>query len=86
MTKVEIRCTCRRTPLLAVGGRDEKGSPFIQIKQMKSGTIMVHALVTDGTVKIQCRECNRWLRVKIRKDIQSKPDATPPELKHLQEL
>lgn len=81
MQKIEIRCTCRRTPLLAVGGRDEKGMPFVQIKQMKSGTTMVHALVTDGTVRIQCRECQRWLKVTIRKDIRSSQESLPPEFR-----
>lgn len=63
---IDIRCECRRRPLLAVAGRDDDGSPFIHIKAHKQKQVISEVVVTDGTAHIRCRSCNRWHRIVIR--------------------
>jgi hypothetical protein len=62
---VQVRCWCKRQPLLAVGGRDTKNRPFLQVKTIKSGQISVHVIIHEGSLSIQCRECLRWHKVNI---------------------
>jgi hypothetical protein len=81
MNNLEVRCTCRRSPLLAVCGRDEKENHFLQIKHMKGGHILMHIIVTSGDVRVQCRECFRWMRVKIIKTtIETSQEKLPESI------
>lgn len=80
--RVDIRCFCRRQPLLAVGGADTKNQPFIQIKAVKAGEAIIHAIIHSGSVSIQCRECKRWHKINIRTEIKRErpEDSLPDEL------
>jgi hypothetical protein len=80
---IEVRCTCRRCPLLAMCVRDGKGAYFVQIKQIKAGKITTHVLVTSGEARIQCRECFRWVLIKITKmdEVRTKQENLPEDLK-----
>jgi hypothetical protein len=59
-----IRCSfCVRRPLIATYGLDENRKPFIHIKVYKQKRIFANVVATGGPVHLQCRECNRWLRI-----------------------
>lgn len=75
----ELRCFCRRRPLLALCGRDTKtGEPFVHVKVFKQDRIFAEVVATEGTVSIRCRECLRWFRVKIvREKLSIKEEALP---------
>ena len=64
--KNELRCFCSRLPLLAVYGIDEHGKLFVHIRVFKQRRIYGEVLVTEGTVKLHCRECLRWHTVVIK--------------------
>lgn len=61
----ELRCFCSRKPLLATYGLDESRKLFIHIKIYKQHRIFGEIVVTEGDVRIACRDCFRWHRVKI---------------------
>lgn len=65
-TSNELRCFCGREPLLATYGIDEEGRLYVHIKIFKQRRIFGEVLVTEGKVKLHCRECLRWHTVKIR--------------------
>jgi hypothetical protein len=46
-------------------GIDEKGKLFVHVRIYKQSRIFGEILVTDGTVKLHCRECLRWQTVNI---------------------
>jgi hypothetical protein len=80
---IEIRCFCRRNPLLAMGGRDTKNAPFVQVKAVRGGHDIVHAIIHSGSVSVQCRECGRWHKINIKTDIQRESpalDSLPREI------
>lgn len=56
----ELRCFCRRHPLLAVYGVDAKGRVFVHIKVYKQRRVFGESVHYGGEVKIRCRECFRW--------------------------
>ena len=62
----ELRCFCRRNPLLATYGVDKNQQLFVHVKVYKQNRIFGEVLVTGGTVKLLCRECLRWHTVIIR--------------------
>lgn len=62
----ELRCFCARGPLLATYGLDEKGKLYVHVRVYKQKRIYGEVLITDGLVKIHCRECLRWHTVVIR--------------------
>jgi hypothetical protein len=69
--------------LLATYGVDPKGRLFIHVKIYKQQRIYGEVLVTDGTVKLHCRECLRWHTVNIiqpERAILSEDTEPPPEL------
>lgn len=71
-TRNEIRCFCRRQPLLAVFGL-ENGKPYVHVKVYKNRRIYGEILVTEGDIQLRCRECLRWYRVRI---VGNKPKLT----------
>jgi hypothetical protein len=75
-TSHELRCFCGRKPLLAVYGLDERNKLYIHIKIWKQERIFGEILVTDGVVKIHCRECLRWHTVVILKPGLAKLEET----------
>lgn len=64
--KKELHCFCSRRPMLAMYGIDGQGKLFVHIKIYKQSRIFGEVLVTDGVVKLHCRECLRWHTVIIR--------------------
>jgi hypothetical protein len=60
----DITCTCSRKPLLARLGNDH-GTPFLEIKSVRSGRVIVHVKITGGVVEIACRECLRTHRINM---------------------
>lgn len=67
-TKNQLRCFCSRKPLLAVYGLNERGKIYIHVRIFKQTRIYGEVVVTDGTVKLHCRDCFRWHTVTIRKE------------------
>lgn len=76
---LELRCFCRRRPLLAVCGRDARtGEPFVHVKAYKQQRLITEVVVTAGTARIHCRECLRWHTVRIRiENVSFKPEPLP---------
>lgn len=66
-TRNEIRCYCRRQPLLATYGMDDTGKVYIHVKVYKNRRIFGEVLITEGIVELRCRECMRWFRIPLRK-------------------
>jgi len=64
--KNELRCFCSRSPLLAVYGVGGDGKLFVHVRVFKQRRIYGEMLVTEGKVKLRCRECLRWHTVVIR--------------------
>lgn len=63
--EIDLRCECSRRPLLAKAGRDSKGQPYVHVKIYKQRRIYGEIVVTEGTVRLRCRECFRWFVVRI---------------------
>lgn len=77
---VEIRCSCRGEPLLAVGGRDDDGNGFVHVKTWKGKRLYMEVIITEGTAHIHCRNCFRWMRIRIvhktvEQDFQRLPET-----------
>lgn len=66
-TRNELRCFCRRQPLLATYGLDERRKIYVHIKIYKNRRIYGEIIVEEGSkIKLRCRECLRWYTVIIR--------------------
>lgn len=65
VTKNPLRCECRRQPLLAMYGVDEKGQPYLHVRVYKARRIYGEILVVEGKVQLRCRECYRWFTVTV---------------------
>lgn len=61
----ELRCFCKNKPLLATYGIDRRGKLFLHVKIYKQERIYGEIVVTEGSVKIRCRNCKRWHGVRI---------------------
>lgn len=64
-TSNQLRCFCGRKPLLATYGLNERGKLYIHIKIFKQDRIFGEVVVTEGIVKIHCRDCLRWHSIRI---------------------
>lgn len=62
-TQNELRCFCARNPLLATYGIDEHGKLYIHVKVYKQQRVYGEVFITEGTVRLHCRECFRWHKV-----------------------
>ena len=76
---VPLRCSfCSTSPLLAMFGVDSKtGEPWVHIKSWKGDRLYVEAVIVSGVVRLRCRICSRWNRVKIVRgapSLQENPD------------
>jgi hypothetical protein len=69
-TEVQVRCLCSREPLLAVAGRDEAGQPYVHMKVYKSKKLYGEMVATEGVVMLRCRECFRWHRISIKREVK----------------
>jgi hypothetical protein len=65
-THNDLRCFCARKPMLATYGIDEHGKLYVHVKVYKQNRIFGEVFITDGVVKLHCRECLRWHRVVMR--------------------
>jgi hypothetical protein len=64
-SKHDLRCFCRTEPLLAVYGIDEHGQLYVHVKIYKQSRVFGEVIVTGGVVRLRCRECLRWHKVRI---------------------
>lgn len=84
-TTHDLRCSCRRRPLLALYGINIRGQLYIEMKVYKQQMVYGHMVVTlrDGEAKLFCRECHRWYVVMVRPDdiavLQEIPSPIPEE-------
>lgn len=67
--EVEVRCFCAREPLMALAGRGKDGSPYVHMKVYKAKRLYGEMVATSGVVMLRCRECFRWHRITIRRDV-----------------
>jgi hypothetical protein len=65
-THNELRCFCSRRPLLAVYGLDKDRHLYVHVRIYKQQRIFGEVIITDGTVRLHCRECLRWHKVIIK--------------------
>lgn len=61
----ELRCFCERSPLLATYGIDKSGKLFVHVKIWKSRRIYGELVIEGGIVKLRCRDCLRWHRIRV---------------------
>lgn len=64
-TSNDLHCFCSRKPKLAKYGVDTHGKMYVHVKVYKQRQVYGEILVQDGIVKILCRECLRWHRIKL---------------------
>lgn len=80
-TQNELRCFCARNPLLATFGLDEEGKLYIHVKVYKQQRVYGEVLITEGTVRLHCRECFRWHKVVMqphgKAELQEMTDGIP---------
>lgn len=77
-TRNQIRCYCRRQPLLAVYGL-RHGKPYVHVKVYKNRRIFGEVLVTKGDIQLRCRECLRWYRIEISEGQPKLVETEHPE-------
>lgn len=78
-TEHELRCTCHREPMLAVFGIED-GKPYVHVKVYKGRRIYSEVVVTDGVVRLLCRDCGRWYRITIRNERPALISTPPPSM------
>lgn len=62
---IPMRCSCRENPLLAMCGVDRDGEPWVHVKVWKGQRLYAEVIATSGVVRLRCRNCLRWHKVKI---------------------
>jgi len=62
----QLRCFCSTEPLLATYGVDDEGRLYVHVKIYKQRRIFGEVIVTEGIVRLICRECFRWHKVNIK--------------------
>lgn len=79
----ELRCICRRKPLLGKYGRDRQGNLYVHVKVFKQDRVFGEIIVEGGgSVRIRCRDCDRWHKVTIRQpqSVNMSPEELPETL------
>lgn len=61
----QLRCFCGHKTLLAVYGLNEQGELYVHVKVFKQDRIFGEIIVTEGKIKLHCRDCLRWHKVRI---------------------
>jgi hypothetical protein len=65
-TRNELRCTCRRQPLIGTYGLDENGQVYVHVKVYKNRKIFGEIVIEQGSkARLRCRECYRWYSLAI---------------------
>lgn len=76
----ELRCFCRRRPLLAVYGLDSHNNVYVHIKVYKNRRIYGEVLVMQGSkISIHCRECLRWYTLDVGASSPKLVETSAPE-------
>lgn len=75
-TSHDLRCFCSRHPKLAEYGVTQDGEPYLHVRVFKQARMFGEVIVTSGDVDVCCRECFRWTKVRISRQL-SKVDITP---------
>lgn len=78
-TSNQLRCFCRRQPLLATYGLDDKGKLYVHVKVYKSRRIYGEILITSGDIQLRCRECLRWYKLNITSNKPQLEETSEPE-------
>lgn len=84
----DLRCFCRRHPLLAVWGIDPKTrKAYVHLKVYRGQRIQAEMVAIEGSVRLRCRECLRWHTIHIRRaEVDFAPSTVeesskiPPEM------
>lgn len=63
----ELRCFCSRKPLLATYGIKD-GKLFVHVKIYKAKRIFGEFVIEGGIVKLRCRDCKRWHKIRLVQD------------------
>jgi len=63
----ELRCFCERKPLLATYGIKD-GKLFVHVKIWKARRIFGELVIEGGIVKLRCRDCLRWHKIRLVQD------------------
>lgn len=65
-SELDLRCFCSRKPLLGKAGADDNGQLYVHVKIFKQRRIYGEMIFTQGVVRLRCRDCLRWHKVRIR--------------------
>jgi uncharacterized Fe-S cluster-containing radical SAM superfamily protein len=67
--------------LLAIWGTDESGRPYVHVRIFKQSRIYGDVIAYDGEVKVRCRDCFRWHRIRfVHERAELVEISTPTEL------
>lgn len=78
-TAHDLRCGCPHRTKLGEWGRNAEGAAYLHIRIFKGGRIFGEVLATSGTVTVLCRDCGRWMTVRIRPaDVDVTLDVSRP--------
>lgn len=81
---IQLRCDCAKQPLLAVCGRDKQtGEPWVHVKSWKGQRLYTEIVVLSGVVRMRCRECSRWMTLRIVKGAPQLKEFEGHPLDHL---
>lgn len=61
----ELRCFCSRRPILAFYGVTGRNKLYVHVKVYKQSRIYGEVIIEGGVIRLHCRECLRWHKVKI---------------------
>lgn len=65
MKESELRCFCSTHPLLATYGIDEEEHLYVHVLAWKQNRLIADVKVTGGDVRLRCRNCMRYHKVRI---------------------
>lgn len=71
MSDVEVRCECSKRPILGIFRRQETYW-VLHVKAYKQKRVYVELIVEEGTLRLRCRECDRWFKLTIRREKNQK--------------
>jgi len=63
-----LRCFCSTRPILAVVKKDSFNAPFVHIKSYKQRRIFTEIVFNKGEMRVRCRDCFRWHKIRILKE------------------
>lgn len=75
----ELRCFCKSKPLLATYGLNKDGALYLHVKIYKQSRIYGELILLGGLVRIKCRNCLRWHRIRIQGNRAELVNTQEPE-------